>query len=74
MCNCILGYKETVSVWDDVMVMTSVGTAAYIKPGVCFCYLVWWWVENKCKWMLICECVLRYAIVFRVLRCLEMVS
>ena len=36
MCNCILGYKETVSLRDEVMVMTSVGTAAYIQPGVWF--------------------------------------
>jgi hypothetical protein len=35
-CNGILGYDETASIHDDIMVLTCTGTAAYIKAEVFF--------------------------------------
>ena len=31
-CNYILGYRETISVYDDVMILSATGTAIKIRP------------------------------------------
>merc|ERR1712000_96385 len=31
-CNCVLGYEETVTMYEETAVLTASGTAVYLKP------------------------------------------
>ena len=33
-CNCVLGYEETVTMYEETAVLTASGTAVYLKPVV----------------------------------------